>query len=310
MGHMTKDCTQSCQTSNRGATSSIGSVPITRPATTPSATRNEQRQGRVFALIPGDTQNTEVVVSGTISICGKLAHTLIDSRSTHSFISMAFAETLNRPMETLNYILCVASPTRGSMLCSTIFVACEVFLRNATFYADLIPLDMRHFDVILGMDWLAKYDATIDCALKRVIFRPPGQEEFYFEGKWVVSPPYLTSAMKARKLINRGFQGYLCSVITEPMVDITLDNIPVVRDFLDVFPDELLGQFVDREIEFTIDVIPGTQPISKTSYRMSTTEMKELKTQLQELLDKGFIHPSTSPWEALVLFAKKKDDTL
>ncbi|XP_028054328.1 uncharacterized protein LOC114258557 [Camellia sinensis] len=184
-----------------------------------------------------------------------------------------------RPMETLNYMLCVASPVGRSMLCSTMFIACELFLGDATLYADLIPLDMGHFDVVLDMDWLTKYYATIDCASKRVIFRPPGQDEFYFEGNGVVSPPYLISAMKARKLMNKGRQGYLCSVITEATVDITLDSIPVVRDFPDVFPNELLGQLVDREIEFIIDVIPGTRPISKTSYRMSTTEMKELKIQ-------------------------------
>ncbi|XP_028094909.1 uncharacterized protein LOC114294909 [Camellia sinensis] len=169
---------------------------------------------------------------------------------------------------------------------------------------------MGHFDVVLGMDWLAKYHATIGCALKRVIFRPPRQEEFYFEGKGVVSPPYLISAMKAQKLMNKGCQGYLCSVITEPTVDTTLDNIPVVRDFPDVFPDDLPGQLVDREIKFTIDVIPGTQPISKTPYRMSTTEIKELKIQLQKLLDKRFIRPSTSTWGTPVLFIKKNDGTL
>ncbi|XP_028054434.1 uncharacterized protein LOC114258647 [Camellia sinensis] len=257
-----------------------------------------------------NTQNAEAVVSGTISICDKPVDALIDSGSTHSFISMVFAETLNRPMETLNYMLCVASPMEGSILCSTVFVACELFLRNAVLFADLIPLDMRHFDVVLGIDWLAKYYATIDCALKREIFRPPRQDEFYFEGKGVVPPLYLIFSMKARKLINKGCQGYLCSVVTEPTIDITKDNIPVVRDFPDVFLDELPGQLVDREIEFTTDVILGTQPISKTPYRMSTTEMKELKTQLQELLDKGFIRPSTLPWGAPVLFMKKKDGTL
>ncbi|XP_028108225.1 uncharacterized protein LOC114307064 [Camellia sinensis] len=136
IGHMAKDCTKSRPNGNRGATSSIGSAPTTKPATTPSTTRSEQRQGRVFALVPGDTQNTEAVVSGIISICGKPTYTLIDYGSMHSFISMAFAETWNRPMETLNYILCLASPTGGSMLCSTIFTACELFLGNATLYAD------------------------------------------------------------------------------------------------------------------------------------------------------------------------------
>ncbi|XP_028059891.1 uncharacterized protein LOC114263526 [Camellia sinensis] len=151
-GHIAKDCTQPRQSGNRGATSSIRSTSTTKPVAASTATRNDQRQERVFALIPGDTQNTEAVVSGTISICGKPAYTLIDSRSTHSFISTVFAETLNRPMEILSYILCVTSPTRESMLCSTVFMACDLFLGNATLYADLIPLDMGHFDVIMGMD--------------------------------------------------------------------------------------------------------------------------------------------------------------
>ncbi|XP_028111276.1 uncharacterized protein LOC114309697 [Camellia sinensis] len=180
---------------------------------------------------------------------------------------------------------------------------------NVVLYVDVLPLDIRHFDVVLGMDWLTKYYATIDCALKRVIFRPPGQDEFYFEEKGVVPPPYLISAMKARKLINKGCQGYLCSVTTEPTMDFILDNILVVKDFPDVFSDELPSQLVIREIEFTIDVILGTQPISKTPYRMSTIEMKELETQLQELLHKGFIRSGTSSWGAPVLFVTKKDGT-
>ena len=73
------------------------------------------------------------------------------------------------------------------------------------------------------------------------------------------------------------------------------------------FPDDLPGDLVDREIEFTIEVLPGTQPVSKAPYRMAPTELKELKIRLQELLDKKFIRPSTSPWGALDLFVKKND---
>ena len=90
----------------------------------------------------------------------------------------------------------------------------------------------------------------------------------------------------------------------------TVENITVVSEFSDVFSNELPGDLIDREIEFTIDVVLGTQPISKTPYRMSTSELKELKTQLQELLDKKFIRPSTSPWSAPVWFVKKKDGSL
>ena len=88
-----------------------------------------------------------------------------------------------------------------------------------------------------------------------------------------------------------------------------LDNVPLVRDFLDVFPDDLPGLPLEREIDFPIDLVLGTTPISLPPYRMEPSELKELKTQLQELVDRGFIRPSTSPWRAPVLFVKKKDGT-
>jgi hypothetical protein len=85
------------------------------------------------------------------------------------------------------------------------------------------------------------------------------------------------------------------------------NNIRVVRDFLDVFPEELPGMPPDREVEFVIDLLPGTAPISKRPYRMSIEELKELKKQLTELQETGYIRPSSSPWGALVLFVQKKD---
>lgn len=109
---------------------------------------------------------TEAVVIVTLFVCGQNAYVLIDLGSTHSFVSMVFANKLNRPMKSFRYILCVASPTGGYMLCSSIYPACELMLGNATLYVDLLPLDMRHFDIILGMDWLSKYHATIDCVSK------------------------------------------------------------------------------------------------------------------------------------------------
>ena len=94
------------------------------------------------------------------------------------------------------------------------------------------------------------------------------------------------------------------------MGTLRIEDIPVVSEFPDVFPEELPGLPPTREIDFTIDLLPGTAPISQAPYRMAPAELKELKTQLQELVDKGFIRPSMSPWGAPVLFVKKKDDTL
>jgi hypothetical protein len=89
-----------------------------------------------------------------------------------------------------------------------------------------------------------------------------------------------------------------------------VERIPVVCEYPDVFPDELPGMPPDRDIEFAIELQPGTAPISKRPYRMPPAELAELKKQLQELLDKGFIHPSTSPWGCPALFVKKKDESL
>ena len=89
-----------------------------------------------------------------------------------------------------------------------------------------------------------------------------------------------------------------------------LEDIPIVKEFPDVFPDDISGLPPDREVEFTIDLIPGTKPISIPPYRMAPVELRELKAQLEELLNNGFIRPSISPWGAPVLFAKKKNGSL
>jgi hypothetical protein len=94
------------------------------------------------------------------------------------------------------------------------------------------------------------------------------------------------------------------------MIESPVERILVVCDYPDVFPDELPGMPPDRDIEFTIELQPGTAPISKRPYRMPPAELAELKKQLQELLDKGFIRPSTSPWGCPALFVKKKDESL
>jgi hypothetical protein len=94
------------------------------------------------------------------------------------------------------------------------------------------------------------------------------------------------------------------------MIESPVERIPMVCEYPDVFPDELLGMPPDRDIEFAIELQPGTTPISKRPYRMPPAELAELKKQLQELLDKGFIRPCTSPWGCPALFVKKKDKSL
>lgn len=167
---------------------------------------------------------------------------------------------------------------------------CPVEIQGWKVTTDFIVLDMHDFDAILGMDWLYGNKATINCYEKQISFKPLGQEEIVFHGN------------------KQKYHGtLLMELVTKEQ---NLQEIPVVREFPDVFPRELLELPPDRDIEFSIDVAPGTSPISKAPYRMAPVELQQLKKQLKELEDKGFIRPSVSPWGAPVLFVKKKDGSL
>ena len=119
----------------------------------------------------------------------------------------------------------------------------------------------------------------------------------------------MISTISARCLIQKCCKGYLAHVVDTRSSEVRLKDVPVVRDFLDVFPDYLPGLPPKREIDFPIDLVRSTAPISLPPYRMAPAKLKELKTQLQELVEREFIRPSISPWGAPVLFVKKKDDT-
>ena len=111
-------------------------------------------------------------------------------------------------------------------------------------------------------------------------------------------------------MIRKGCEAFLAYVIDTEKEGQKLNSLPVGNEFIDVFPEDLLGLPPDREIDFSINFQPGKTPISQAPYRMAPTKLKELEVQLQELLDKGYIRPSISPWGALVLFLKKKDSTM
>ncbi|XP_028109680.1 uncharacterized protein LOC114308060 [Camellia sinensis] len=177
-GHMVRDCLLRSDDANPPATSSARSASVARTNAQANARGNKGnetlRQGRVFALVPGDVQNAESVVSGIISIYNQNVYILIDSSSTHSFVSHAFSRKLIRPLEPMNNLLSLFTPSGGSMVCTYVYPACELVISDVTLYVDLLLLGIDYFDYILGMDWLTKYCATIDCVNKSVVFRPPG----------------------------------------------------------------------------------------------------------------------------------------
>ena len=186
----------------------------------------------------------------------------------------------------------------------------RVLIAGQEFPTDLVALDMRDFDVVLGMDWLSRHRATLYCYKKEVKLHRPGKLEVKFRGMRRELSSNMISAKAAQRMLRKGYQGYLAYVVETEKEGTLVHEIPIVREFPDIFLDDIVGLPPDREVEFTIDLIPRTEPISIPHYRMAPAELRELKAQLEELLSKGFIRPSISPWEAPVLFVKRKDGSL
>jgi hypothetical protein len=161
-------------------------------------------------------------------------------------------------------------------------------LADRVFSTDLIILKGQGLDVILGMSWMKLHRAVFDIAGRLVHLNSP------VYGKVILHLP-VVSRIKTS---------------LHHVVELNLEDIHVVREFLDVFPVDLPRMPPERAIKFKIELQPSTAPIAKASYKLSPVEMKELKIQLQGLLDKGYIHPSTSPWGCSVLFVEKKDKEL
>jgi hypothetical protein len=161
-------------------------------------------------------------------------------------------------------------------------------LAGRVFSTDLIILKGQGLDVILGMSWMKLHKAVLGIARRLVHLDSP------VYGKVILHFPVI-SRIKAS---------------LHHVVELKLEDIHVVRESPDVFPDDLPRMPPERAIEFKIELQPSTAPIAKAPYKMSPMELKELKIQLQGLLDKGYIHPSTSPWGCSTLFVEKKDKEL
>ena len=183
---------------------------------------------------------------------------------------------------------------------------CELEISGTLLIVDLRIMDMSKFDVILRMDWLIAYRVIIDCERRRVTAYTQDGTRMVFQGDKHDILPHTVYESKCQGQLA----GWLASLTLEDEVRPDLDLPWVVCEYVDVFPDELPGLPPQRVVDFGIELHSGTTPISMTSHRMTPVELQELRVQLKELLDKGFIRPSTSPWGASVLIAKKRGKTL
>ena len=263
-------------------------------------------QGCVYAITPQAESADQPVIRGTFLLSRLWARVLFDSGASHSFIAASVVIELGLEVETLEEPLYVSYPLGIRARIGIICRGCELEISGTLLTVDLRIMDMSEFDVILGMDWLTAYRVVIDCERRRVTAYTQDGTRVVFQGdKHDILPQIVYESRCQGQLA-----GWLASLTLEDEERPDLDLPRVVCEYVDVFPDELPGQPPQRVVDFGIELHPGTSPISMTPHRMAPVELQELRVQLQELLEKGFIRPSISPWGAPVLFAKKKDKTL
>ena len=265
---------------------------------------------RAYAMKSHEDQDAPKVIAGIFSLYDIEMHALIDPRSTHSYVCMERVFDKVPAMEKLAFDMHVTSPLGHSVSVNNIYINFPIVIQTRKFLADLITLPFQEFDLILGIYWLSKHQAIVDCGQKTVVLRCSDQTEVIVQGIGSSVMSNVISAMQARRFMRKGCETFLDVILDSKRGQVDVEKIPIVREFPDVFPEELEGIPLEREVDLAIEIVPGTIPMSRAPYRMAPTYLKELKSQLQELLDKGFIRTSVSPWGAPVLFVKKKDDTL
>ncbi|GKA92590.1 putative reverse transcriptase domain-containing protein [Tanacetum coccineum] len=269
---------------------------------------NINAQGRAYMLKDRNAHQDPNVVTGMFLLNQHLVKVLFDSGADRSFISISLASKLKIPSITIDTFYDIEMADGNLVSTNTVIKGCTLTLLNQPFEIDLMPIKLGSFDVVIGMDWLSKYHAKILCD-EKVVHIPIDGETLIIRGDQSKTRLNLISCIKTERYISRGCQVFMIQVMEKKSDEKKLEDIPVVKEFPDVFPEDLPGLPPVRQVEFQIDLIPGAAPIAQTPYRLAPSEMQELSNQLQELTDRGFI-TSTLPWGAPVLFVKKKDGSI
>ncbi|GJZ10374.1 putative reverse transcriptase domain-containing protein [Tanacetum coccineum] len=233
--------------------------------------------GHIYAVKDVDQAQGPNVVTGTFLLNNRYFSMLFDSGSDKSFINASLIHLFDNEPERISASYEVELADGRIASTNTVLKGCTLNLVNHLFKIDLMPIELGAFDVIIGMDWLADNDAVIICGKKEVHI-PIKNRTLVVKGDSNSSRLKVISCIKARKYIERGCHLFLAHVTEK--------------------------EKSEKHLE---DVVSGAAPVARAPYRLAPSEMKELSEQLKELLEKGFIRPSSSPWGAPVLFVKKKD---
>nr|GFA08094.1 hypothetical protein [Tanacetum cinerariifolium] len=239
---------------------------------------------RVYAVGRAGTDPDANVVTGTFLLNNRYAYVLFDTGADKSFVSTTFSTQINIKPSNLDHCYDVELADERIIGLNTILRGCTLNLLNHPFNIDLMPKELGSFDAIIGIDWLAKYQAVIACT-EKIVRIPWGNKTLIIHGDGS----------------NQGNATRL-SIISCTKIE----NLKFSRGIL----EEFLGLPPTRSVEFQIDLVHSAAPVARAPYRLAPSEMKEMAEQLKELSDKGFIRPSSSPWGAPVLFVKKKDGSV
>jgi len=254
-----------------------------------SKTPHTTDRARLSHITEEEARDAPDVVTGKYLINGSNALVLFDSGATSSYVSTKFVAQNALPMTLKSRPIVTSSPL-GDLRCTHACKGVRIMIHGLPFLADLTVLKSDGIDVILGMDWLTAHKGVISCSPRLVTLEHPSGKKIEVE------------------LLKSQDVPQVCNLSN--LKEKTLFDVPFVCEYPDVFPEELPRIPPDRDIEFVIDLVPGTAPIAKRPYRMSVEELVELKKQLKDLLDKEYISPSASPWGSTVLFVKKKDGSM
>ncbi|GJV05075.1 putative reverse transcriptase domain-containing protein [Tanacetum coccineum] len=291
LGHFKRECPK-LKNNNRGNQGGNGNAPA-----------------KVYVVGNAGTNPDSNIVTGTFLLNNRYAYILFDTGADRSFVSQ-----IDITPTTLDHYYDVELADEKIIGINTIIRGCTLNFLNHPFNIDLMPVELGSFDVIIGMDWLAKYHAVIVCA-EKIVRIPWGNETLIVHGdgsdRGNETCLNMILCTKTQKYMLKGCHVFLAHVTTKETEDKSeekrREDVPIIRDFPKVFPEDFSGLPLTRQVEFQINLIPGVAPVARAPYRLAPSEMKELSEQLQELSDKGFIRPNSSPWGAPVLFVKKKD---
>nr|GEZ69000.1 putative reverse transcriptase domain-containing protein [Tanacetum cinerariifolium] len=237
---------------------------------------------------------------GTFLLNNCYASMLFDSGADRSFMSTTFSALLDVAPSTLDTSYAVELADRRVSKTNIILRGCTLGLLGHPFNIYLMTVELGSFDVIIGMDWLVKYHVLIICD-EKVVRIPYGDKVLIIRGDNCDGGSKLNiiSCTKTQKYIQKGCQVYLAQVTSKKAKDKSkekrLEDVPIIRKFPEVFPEDLPGFPPARQVEFQIDLVPSAAPVVRAPYRLAPAEMQELSTKLQELSDRGFIRPSSSP---------------